>query len=262
MTDKDALACLKWKIKKVPYSFGTPLKEKLDFFFSANMFNEICWKNMKNLKIYGEKQVAIINSYLKNTANVLIIEPGLPIGGKLVSIFRKSFLQKGFSIIAPCPHINSCPLHERQMEGEKWQVSARGKWCHFSFSTLNAPNTLLEFSKQVHLAKKTASLSYLYCRKDINGAHAKTKPLIKNEVRSKKQNNVSAIVTSNIIKLQDEKIGVYACSACGFLLLQTEKKNQARKMKSGTYISIDTKNINHSIRDKKSGATIVELDSK
>ena len=271
---------IKWKIKRVVATFGTPLKEKLDFFFSANMFNEICWNNIKNLKVYGEKQAIIIDSYLKDSSSILIIEPGLPIGGKIISVFRKFFLQRDYSILAPCPHVNSCPLHERQTTGqiqmmeryssktgktarhpylteESSLASARGKWCHFSFSTLNAPTNLLELSEKVHLAKKTASLSYLYCRKTKDDVRPNTDKKIKQETKT--NNKIKIIVTSNIIKLKEESFGVYVCSSLGFLLLKTKSFTQIKTLKSGTYLSMDVNNISTS-RDKKSGALIVELD--
>lgn len=243
-----------WRIKRVVAPFGIPLKEKLDFFFSANMFNEICWKNIKNLKIYGEKQASIVDSYLKDSASVLIIEPGLPTGGKIVSVFRKFFVnRRGYSVIAPCPHINLCPLHERESMEESLPMSklprshARGKWCHFSFSTLTAPKRLAELSAKVHLAKKTASLSFLYCCKGES-----------RQVEKSSKSEIEVIVTSDIIKLHDESFGVYACSVLGFLLLTAKNFARLKLLKSGTYLKIDTKKIG-TLHDRKSGAIIVEL---
>ena len=262
---------LNWKIKRVVAPFGVPLKEKLDFFFSANMFNEICWKNIKKLKTYGEKQAIVIDSYIKNTASVLIIEPGLPIGGKIISMFRTFFLQKDYSILAPCPHIKYCPLHERPIS-EQLQVIeehhsstkkhspavAKGKWCHFTFSTINAPSNLIELSERVHLAKKTASLSYLYCCKNRNDVDARTKLFNKREMNTNKR-NITVIITSNIIKLKDENFGVYACSELGFLLLKTQKHTRLKTLKSGSYFTLEAKKITQTLKDKKSGALIIEI---
>lgn len=51
---------------------------------------------------------------------VVIVEPGTPAGYERIVQARDVLLDKGLSIVAPCPHGNECPV-------------PRGKdWCHFA----------------------------------------------------------------------------------------------------------------------------------
>ena len=50
---------------------------------------------------------------------MVFIEPGTPKGFGKIHDTRKYFLEKGYSIIAPCTHTNACPMQ------------AKGDWCHF-----------------------------------------------------------------------------------------------------------------------------------
>ena len=50
---------------------------------------------------------------------LLIVEPGTPAGWRRILRARGSLLQAGASIVAPCPHARTCPLHEPD-------------WCHFA----------------------------------------------------------------------------------------------------------------------------------
>lgn len=50
---------------------------------------------------------------------LLIIEPGTPEGWKQLMQLREILVEQGAHIVAPCPHMNACPLPE-------------GDWCHFT----------------------------------------------------------------------------------------------------------------------------------
>ena len=95
----------------------------------------------------------IIDSYLEEDASFIVIEPGLPIGGAIISSFRKSFLEKGYKIASPCPHAGHCPLHDKSIDNTPF---AKNKWCHFAFSTVRAPSNLIHLSDSVKLNKKIA----------------------------------------------------------------------------------------------------------
>ncbi len=246
----------KWKIKRIVGKFGINIGEKLNFFVSANMFNELFWKRREKLNGDAKKYSKTILEYLKDDAKILIIEPGLPIGGEIVATFRQFLLEKGFSIISPCPHECVCSIHSNLRDGH---AIAKGKWCHFSFSAMSAPNRLLRFSEDVHLAKKTVSLSYIYCSRVGKTNTSKTRHNIVE--KEKKQimgdNLIKAIITSNKIRLPNGKIGYYACSALGFLLVVGAEEKKA--LKSGEYIELENSSVVVSHRDRKSGAIIVEV---
>ncbi|MEC8009545.1 MAG: small ribosomal subunit Rsm22 family protein [Pseudomonadota bacterium] len=52
--------------------------------------------------------------------NILIIEPGTPLGFKNILQSRALLIDKGFSVLAPCSHMQTCPLQESESD-----------WCHF-----------------------------------------------------------------------------------------------------------------------------------
>ena len=233
----------KWKIKKLQASFPISLKTKLSLFISCNMFNEILWNKQNNLREKIRNYANTIDSYLEDDGSFIVVEPGLPIGGAIISLFRKSFLEKRYSVESPCPHIEHCPLHEKSVDNIP---SAKNKWCHFSFSTFQAPSNLIQLSDRVGLNKKIVSLSYIYC--------------IKNGKKEKNNNSsFSAIITSNIIKLEHNKIGRYACSGNGFLLLEGEEESIVRDLHFGSYISIPFHIFDKSFRDAKTGAIIIRI---
>lgn len=233
----------KWKIKKLQGAFPLPLQNKLSLFISCNMFNEILWKRQNNLNLEIKNYAKIIDSYLEENGSFIVVEPGVPIGGAIVSSFRKSFLEKGYSIISPCPHIEACPLHEKSFNGKP---VAKNKWCHFAFSTLKAPSNLIKLSDSVGLNKKVASFSYIYCEKNAKNE--------KEDIAF-----FSAIIISNIIKLDYKKIGRYACSSNGFLLLKGEENSILKGLKFGSYIKIPNFLFKSSFRDLKTHAVIIRV---
>lgn len=293
-TEKDKQhPCSPWKITKVTGSFGVPLKSKIDFFISANMFNEIFWDS--SIKITGEAERAVKNimRYLKNnTANfdsqnssrqVLIVEPGIPLAGAFISELRRLFLENDFFVVSPCSHNHICPIpgqrHEkvnapdgkalfekpyflnRRQKAQKLQngaaALAQDKWCHFSFYTEDAPEKLVVLSETAKLEKARASLSFLYCKTQTNKHN---KPEQRAFVQHTKE-PFNVRITSDIIKLQDGILGRYACSEKGFLLL-TEKNSAKSKLKTytgGSLVKIQTEKINPFLKDKKTGALIIRL---
>ncbi|WP_427193972.1 small ribosomal subunit Rsm22 family protein [Treponema denticola] len=245
----------KWKLTKLNGSFGLPLKEKANLFVSANMFNEIFWDS--SIKIDGEAERAArtIQHYLQKNGAALIIEPGIPLAGEFVSTLRKNFIEKKYKIISPCPHSGICPIPGKktaEQKNIKYPI-ASDKWCHFSFYADDAPPKLVELSEAARLEKTRASLSFIYCREE----EKKEKP-----VESEKgKKDILARISSEIIKLGDGKIGRYACSEKGFLLL-TEKKGSRSKLKEyvdGSLIKIENEKINRFFHDRKTGALIIRV---
>ncbi|MGP1438195.1 MAG: small ribosomal subunit Rsm22 family protein [Treponema sp.] len=235
---------VKWKIKKVQGSFGIPLQNKLSLFISCNMFNELLWNEQHHLKNEIRNYAKTINSYLEEDGSCLIVEPGFPIGGAIISSFRQCFLEKGYNVESPCPHTAYCPLHEKSIGGNN--PIAKNKWCHFAFSTSKAPSNLLHLSDSVGLNKKIASLSYIYCSK---------------MKQKEKEDSLffSCIITSNIIKLSNNKIGRYACSSKGFLLLEGDEDSIVKELHFGSLIKLSNSFFNISFRDPKSKAVIIRL---
>ena len=244
-----------WKLTKLNGSFGLPLKEKVNLFVSANMFNEIFWDS--SIKIDGEAERAAktIQHYIQENGAALIIEPGIPLAGEFVSALRKNFIEKKYKIISPCPHSGICPIPGKktaEQKNIKYPI-ASDKWCHFSFYADDAPPKLVQLSEAARLEKTRASLSFIYCR----GEEKKEKQAdLENEKK-----DFLARISSEIIKLGDGKIGRYACSEKGFLLL-TEKKGARSKLKEyvdGSLIKIENEKINRFFHDRKTGALIIQV---
>lgn len=244
-----------WKLTKLNGSFGLPLKEKVNLFVSANMFNEIFWDSSIKIEGEAERAAKTIQHYLQKNGAALIIEPGIPLAGEFVSALRKNFIEKKYKIISPCPHVEICPIPGRKTAEQnniKYPI-ASDKWCHFSFYADDAPSKLVELSEAARLEKTRASLSFIYCR----GEEKKEK---QSDLENEKKDFLARI-SSEIIKLGDGKIGRYACSEKGFLLL-TEKKGSRSKLKEyvdGSLIKIENEKINRFFHDRKTGALIIQV---
>lgn len=244
-----------WKLTKLNGSFGLPLKEKVNLFVSANMFNEIFWDSSIKIEGEAERAARTIQHYLQENGAALIIEPGIPLAGEFLSALRKNFIEKKYKIISPCPHAEICPIPGKKTSEQKniKYPIALDKWCHFSFYADDAPPKLVELSEAARLEKTRASLSFIYCR----GEEKKEK---QSDLENEKKDFLVRI-SSEIIKLGDGKIGRYACSEKGFLLL-TEKKSSRSKLKEyvdGSLIKIEDKKTNRFFHDRKTGALIIQV---
>ena len=168
----------------------------------------------------------------------------------------KNFIEKKYKIISPCPHVEICPIPGKktaEQKNIKYPI-ASDKWCHFSFYADDAPPKLVELSEAARLEKTRASLSFIYCQ---GGEEKKEKQL----ESKKEKKDFLARISSEIIKLGDGKIGRYACSEKGFLLL-TEKKGSRSKLKEyvdGSLIKIENEKTNRFFHDRKTGALIIRV---
>ncbi|UTC64582.1 hypothetical protein E4O00_12620 [Treponema sp. OMZ 788] len=248
-----------WKLTKLNGSFGLPLKEKVKLFVSANMFNEIFWDSSIKVEGEAERAAKTILHYLQKDGAALVIEPGIPLAGEFISALRKNFIEKKCGILSPCPHSEICPIPGKKAF-EKSDVKypiASDKWCHFSFYADDAPSKLVELSEAAKLEKTRASLSFIYCRAEKLKQESESGRA--DHADSKKE--FLARISSEIIKLGEGKIGRYACSEKGFLLL-TEKKGARSKLKEyvdGTLIKIENEKINRFFHDRKTGALIIQV---
>ncbi|CEM60904.1 hypothetical protein DWQ65_05740 [Treponema phagedenis] len=232
-----------WKIIKVNDRFGCSLKTKLDLFCAANMFNEIFW-NTQDMEAEAQKTARTISALLKKEADILIIEPGIPLAGEFISCLRGELLEKNFLPVSPCPHNSDCVLPGQPALRERSaKPIAFDKWCHFTFTTEDSPANLLFLSEQANLGKERASLSFLFCTNKKQPAAAHT---------------ITARICSEQIKLPNNRYGRYACSEKGFLLILYEKKEPpAHKIPSGSLIQIPAEAFTKPPRDKKTGAFII-----
>ena len=65
----------------------------------------------------SDRMLALDKLWKSTKKILLIIEPGTPVGFNEIKVIRKSLMECGGSIIAPCPNIENCPIEEND-------------WCH------------------------------------------------------------------------------------------------------------------------------------
>ncbi|MBR5669035.1 MAG: hypothetical protein IKX15_05415 [Spirochaetales bacterium] len=223
-----------WKIVRIKGDFGTSIKEKASFISCANVFNEIREGDKMPPDYLAKKYVQGILEYAKKDSDtrILVIEPGTPPSSRLLSLMRDSFMRTYYFPISPCTHCSTCP-----MDGKKG-----GKWCNFAFTTEQAPYSLKKLSEKARLPKERAVLSFI--------ALTNQKALLPEAT----EEMMSIRITSDLIRLPDNRKGYYACSQKGLLLVLSEKK-----LYSGSCVLIPA--ITEKVpKDKKTGALMVTFD--
>lgn len=141
-----------WQIVRIKGELGVSLRRRVRLVASANMFNELFWDDPDPIEAQAKRHAKTLTSYAEDKAAVLLIEPGVPLAGRFVSLMRDAFMRLGFKPASPCPHENVCPLPG--LRG--------GKWCHFVFDTSDAPKGLHKLSDDAGLSKDRAALSFVY----------------------------------------------------------------------------------------------------
>ena len=236
-----------WKIIRVKGGIGTSIKHKAALITSANMFNETLGEGEANLELLAKKQALALMSYAdtgsedaRKNPSILVIEPGVPLAARFISLLRAALIRRSYGVLSPCPHFQECP-----MNGQRHGKNGRaGKWCNFAFSTLDAPKKLLKLSENAKLPKDRAVLSYVFVR-----LNAKEPPLTSPLFR----------IASDKIRLDGHKTGHYACTADGLSLL-VDGKPMRIELCSGDLVELSEKKTKDSVkslpRDEKSGAFI------
>ncbi len=244
-----------WTVKKVCGAFGTPLSEKVSLITEANMFNEIFWNSSLSLDDQAEKTHRTVMHYLKPAGSVLFIEPGIPLAGEFLSLLRTEFVEAGFSIYAPCPHVGVCCFPNRPLQtGTAKMPIAFHKWCHFTFETHDSPENLLRLSEASHLGKERASLSFLY-------GTLSSSALSSGNAEKASSEGIPVRICSDIIKPDPQTIGRYACSEKGFMFItgHAYKESVLNTAVSGTLLILPEEAVKFHQRDKKTHALLVEV---
>ena len=241
------LKCEPWKIVRVKGEMGTIIKEKADFVSSANMFNEILQSSDMPPDYLSKKYTQVLSGYGKEDCNIMVVEPGVPVNARFVSLLRDSLMRKNFVPVAPCTHCGECP-----MDGKRG-----GKWCNFAFSTDDAPVSLLKFSESCHLPKERAVLSFILVKSSNKELAVEDESKVEENstgaVNSTSKKKILFRIASDLIRLPGNRSGYYACSNEGLLLVETK-----HSLKSGEVYKIARPKKAPKI-DEKSGALFVNL---
>lgn len=231
-----------WKIIRVKGELGINLKNKVKFITSANMFNEIAQNSEKTYEEIAQNSIRTLQNYGTEDCSYFIAEPGIPTAAHFISLCRAEFVKSKMNIKYPCTHLNSCC-----MNGKNAKKGGKSKWCNFDFLTEDSPQKLLKLSEQAKLPKNRIVLSFIFASKSKN----------QQNFEKSDKNSINLRITSDSFSLPENKIGFYACSNIGFILLSTTKKN---KLQSADLLQIELLTPVEKLKtDSKSGAKIISL---
>jgi hypothetical protein len=242
-----------WTIVRIQGEAGIPIRKKAQFVVAANVFNEITQTANRPIDQLAQSAAAMLASYtaadtisaagenILATASpsaILLVEPGVPPGARFLSLVRSALVQKNWQIQSPCPHTGTCP-----MDGS--HAHSGGKWCHFTFSTTDAPKPLRDLSDSVGLPKDRAALSFLLLNSSAPVNVTAPKAL---DIR----------IASDPIALPGNRTGFYGCSKLGLTLLECAAGAIPHEVCSGALVSVPMPEKTPPV-DGKSGAVRIML---
>ncbi|WP_010257751.1 small ribosomal subunit Rsm22 family protein [Treponema primitia] len=241
-----------WTIKTIRASLGEPVRfSKAKLLTAVNLFNELFWKlpGVSALSSFAEKQARILSSLTLESGSILALEPGVPRCGEFISLLRASLSAKGRLPLAPCPHAGPCPLPGIPAAASRSE-KADTKWCHFAFTTTDAPAALHRLSEEARIPKERAVLSFLLAG-PVNAAAASAPEPVHSD-------SLPVRVISDPFPLTGTLYGRYGCSARG-LVLVSGKRGGVETLESGTQVTLTATTPEK--RDGKSGALVLGLSA-
>ena len=230
-----------WRIIRVKGELGESVRQRAHLVTAANVFNEVVEESGKPQEFTDKRAADLTMPYKEAAAQVLVVEPGTPPAVRFLTAFRGALARKGLTVVSPCP---------KGMEWTAGSVEGRGcscpmdggrgnKWCHFTFSTEDAPQKLQKLSSRAGLPKERASLAFVLASSSAPKSSAKESQL---EIR----------VISEPIKLPGERTGYYGCSRLGLVLVES-----ATSLAPGALLHVQEPRSPR--QDKKSGALVIKL---
>ncbi|MDR0377077.1 MAG: small ribosomal subunit Rsm22 family protein [Spirochaetaceae bacterium] len=229
-----------WRIRTVKadvfeYGFkqNTPY-ERATLICAINMFNEGLPARGSALRS-AEKAVRLLKrlsgsaSAQRASCKYLVLEPGVPQYGAFIESLRYVLAMDRIFPLSPCPHHRApCPF-----------LPECRKWCHFTFGTEDAPETLLRLSASAGLPKERATLSFLFAGQAEPSEDVSPK------------GRISARILSDAFPLPDGSKARYGCSKKGLVLVRGQGA-VIEKLDSGHLCLISFTKPER--RDSKSGA--------
>jgi hypothetical protein len=238
---------LPWKIELKHARFGEPLRERADLFCAINVFNEFFWHHEGTLSEDAAELYRRIAPYCAPQGKMLIVEPGEPRSGSLLSAMRAAAIVNGSEITAPCPHMYACPMPGIFKSGQEYLTShpraltpvrmpsprAKYPWCHFSIPAEFAPSWLGTLSEEAGLSKEKLSFSFLFVKnkairqkpgRESPQCHEKSSRIQPTVVAEKSTDGLACRIISDAFALPGDRSGKYACSPLGYTLISTNKQ--------------------------------------
>ena len=149
-----------WIIKTIRASLGIPVHgPRAALVTAVNMYNEVPGQGDPGpgTSAFAERQARLLSALAGEGGSVLVVEPGVPRSGEFIAALRGALVKQGRFPLAPCPHGGVCPLPGGRIPGGR----AKARWCHFAFTTGDAPQDLHRLSAAAGFPKERAVLSFL-----------------------------------------------------------------------------------------------------
>jgi hypothetical protein len=255
-----------WKIRTIRGSFGGPggklfpaerpgQEKPAALIGGVNVFNEICGgiphsdsESLKRAAIRSARLLAPEGDRLpRDVPAILVVEPGIPLGGNFISLLRDALIEKNRIPLSPCPHAGACPFPGGMSR------TGKKRWCHFAFGTEDAPGNLHRLSAAAGIPKERGVLSFLLAGPP--GPEAQTAGPRSAGPETAPPDQVRII--SDPFPLPRNRFGRYGCSAAGLVLAEGNRA-AVEGMASGDLVRFPFKAPGR--RDPKSGALLVSAD--
>ena len=253
-----------WQIQTVAEALFRALpRQDRDFSLltACNMLNELKATRQLSLGLLMERQAHDLAGHLKTGGQLLIVEPGNRLGGKIITLTRHAALARGLVARGPCPHQAACPLAATLPTSEgQTQTDRRGHptsaWCHFTCPKEAAavPAWLDKLSRDAHLEKDKVSLSWLFLQKSPQAVASggRTRGAAKGGNITPAPGALPGRVVSNALSLPGRSAqSFYVCCAQGLALLHA-----SRRLRSGQCVELLF--TGNEEKDPKSGAWALE----
>jgi hypothetical protein len=230
---------------------GRPAGDGAALITALNLYNEpfqsISPGDETGQRRFTQNQAALLAGMTAQGGRLLIVEPGTPPSGRLITLLREALIGLNRPPLSPCTHSCTCPFPGRKQ--------GASKWCHFAFDTGEAPAALHRLSAAAGIPKERATLSFLLAGPQGTAKthqHAQTE---QTKAGQSKQTIQTVRVISSPFPIgggpDSRAWGRYACGEKGMALLRDEK-TRIESLESGTLL---TAKFTGEL-DPKSGATV------
>ncbi len=116
--------------------------------------NSLNFKNFSALFSFSMTELEKLPKWIENADQIVIIEPSTQTDGRKLLQVRSDLIAKGYSIWAPCPHQDACPL----------LANSKTDWCHDRIHA-ELPQWLLNIEKHLPMKNQTLTFGYLLASK-------------------------------------------------------------------------------------------------
>ena len=103
---------------------------------------------------YSLTELSSIPEWALKSEGLILIEPSTEQDGRRLLEWRQDLLDKGYQILAPCTHSQSCPL----------LTHSKHDWCHDRLH-LALPEWMQKIEQHLPMKNRTVTVSYLVARK-------------------------------------------------------------------------------------------------